>query len=86
MNSEDVQIKNVFTHRENRGQGLAFLLVKQSLQKMKKEGRVFWYMTHDKNIPSQKLCKKVGFKYVGEYNRTRNNFFFYQGKVTQNSM
>ncbi len=83
MKRDDLQIKNVFTCKEYRGRGLAFALVKHVIQKMSKDGRSFWYMTHENNIPSQKLSKKVGFRYFGDYKRTSYKFFFYRGEVIQ---
>ena len=84
MNPDDLQVKNVFTSKEYRGRGFAFSLVKEVIQRMNKKGRSFWYMTHEHNIPSQKLCKKVGFKYLGEYTRARNKLFLYQGEIVHN--
>lgn len=81
MELRDIQIKNVFTRADYRGKGYAFYLVQHAIKDMGISGRSYWYMTDESNIPSQKLCNKIGFKYVGEYKRTRNKFFFYKGKI-----
>jgi len=81
MTPDGLQIKNVFTHPDHRGKGLAFNLVKYVLHKTNSNKRVFWYMTDEHNIASQKLCKKIGFRFAGQYYRKRNRFLFYEGDI-----
>jgi len=83
MEPGDLQIKNVYTREKYRGRGYAYFLIQYAIRDMVKEGKemVFWYMTDENNVPSQKLCKKAGFRYVGEYSRTRNKLFLYKGKI-----
>lgn len=81
MKPNDLQIKNVFTHEDYRGQGFAYSLVSGALQQLKNKNTVFWYMTDEHNTPSQKLCKKIGFEYVGNYKRSRNKYLFHEGNI-----
>jgi len=81
MKPKDLQIKNVFTHQEFRGNGYAYLIIRHAIRDIGLERRSFWYMTDEDNIPSQKLCKKIGFKKVGRYIRKRNKLFIYQGEI-----
>lgn len=81
MKVGDVQIKNVFTHQDYRGNGFAYRLVRYAIMDIGLKGRSFWYMTDEENIPSQKLCQKIGFKFRGKYLRERNKFFIYQGEI-----
>lgn len=81
MKSRDIQIKNVFTVGEYRGKGYAFLLVNHAISDIGIYKKSFWYMTNEENIPSQNLCKKIGFKYMGLYGRRRSKSFFLKGEV-----
>lgn len=81
MKRDDLQIKNMYTHEDYRGKGYANHLLNFVVRKEGNKNRSFWYMTDDKNIPSQKLCNKIGFKYVGEYVRTKNGMLFKRGKI-----
>ena len=83
MNRDDLQIKNVFTHPEHRGKGYASRLIRYVLDKTDLKSRIYWYMTDEENIPSQKLCEKLGFKFVGRYRRKRNKYLFYEGEIIQ---
>lgn len=85
MTPDGIQIKNVFTHPDHRGKGLASNLLKYVLHKTNSSNKVFWYMTDEFNIASQKLCKKVGFRFVGRYYRNRNRFLLYEGDIVPNS-
>ncbi len=76
-----IQIKNVFTHQDYRGNGFAYQLVSYAIRDIGIDGRSFWYMTDEENIPSQKLCQKIGFEYVGRYQRKRNKFLVYEGEI-----
>jgi len=83
MKCNDLQIKNVFTHKEYRGKGYASRLIQYTLSKTSSRNRIYWYMTDEENIPSQKLCSKIGFKYVGKYRRKRNRYLLYEGEIVQ---
>jgi GNAT superfamily N-acetyltransferase len=83
MSRVDLQIKNVFTHEEYRGKGYASRLIQYTLGETLNVNRVYWYMTDEGNIPSQKLCIKIGFKYVGKYRRKRNRYLLYEGEIVQ---
>jgi RimJ/RimL family protein N-acetyltransferase len=82
MGGNDLQIKNVFTLESYRGKGYATKLINFVLQAFpNRDDRIFWYMTDEHNIPSQKLCEKIGFEYMGKYRRKRNKFFLYEGEI-----
>lgn len=81
MNPGDLQIKNVFTSPDHRGRGYASQLVYQVINELGIGNREYWYMTDEENIPSQKLCQKIGFEYMGRYRRRRNKYFFYEGEI-----
>jgi len=81
MGPEDLQIKNVYTFNKYRGKGLAYELIAYALQKENKNNRTFWYMTDDSNIASQKLCKKIGFQFVGVYASKRRKLIFRKGTI-----
>lgn len=85
MKRDDLQIKNVFTHEEYRGKGYASRLIKYTLTETAKHDRVYWYMTDEDNIPSQKLCKRLGFKFVGRYRRKRNRYLLYAGEIIKDT-
>src|SRR6056297_1297587 len=78
MSPDDLQIKNVFTHKEYRGKGYASRLIQHTLRQTSNPDRVYWYMTDEGNIPSQKLCGKIGFEYMGKYRRKRSRYFLYE--------
>lgn len=81
MSPGDLQIKNVFTKPEHRGKGYASRLVRKAIEELGIGKRIYWYMTDEENIPSQKLCQKIGFEYVGRYQRKRNKFLVYEGEI-----
>lgn len=65
MGKKDLQFTYVKTSPEFRGQGIGSLMLQACLQKFKKKGRTFWYVTNKENVVSQRLCEKVGFKFAG---------------------
>lgn len=81
MDPGDIQIKNVFTKPSHRGNGNASRLVRKTIEELGTGKRVYWYMTDEENIPSQKLCQKIGFEYVGRYRRKRNQYLIYEGEI-----
>lgn len=81
MNSNDIQIKNVFTNPEHRGKGYGLLLLKMIVEIMASDERTFWYMTNENNHASISLCKKAGFEYEGIFMRKRSNKLIYKGYI-----
>ena len=81
MKVGDLQIKNVYTFEDYRGMGYAFWLIHYAIKKQELNGRTYWYMTDEKNIPSQKLCEKIGFKYQGRYRHKRNKEIVPEGEI-----
>lgn len=81
MKVDDLQIKNVYTLESHRGRGYAFWLIHYAIKKKGLNGRVYWYMTDEENVPSQKLCEKIGFKYQGMYRHKRNKGLVPEGEI-----
>jgi GNAT superfamily N-acetyltransferase len=71
MGKNDIQIKNVFTHRDFRRRGLAQSLLKYTIEESIAKNTVIWYLTHDNNIPSINLCRKLGFEYKGYFKKSK---------------
>ena len=69
MKANDIQIKNVFTHPDYRGKRLAHNLLEAVKKLCYEDNRTFWYMTHDKNHSSLRLCEKAGFSFKGYYQK-----------------
>jgi GNAT superfamily N-acetyltransferase len=68
MKKNDLQFTYVITHKSYRGQGLAEQAISYAVQRLKAANRVFWYVTDETNIPSIRLCEKIGFKFF-EYGK-----------------
>jgi RimJ/RimL family protein N-acetyltransferase len=71
MAKEDLQIGDTWTASEYRGKGLATLAVTQVIQRLRKPGRRFWYVTEVSNLASIRVIEKAGFVKVGEGSRTK---------------
>lgn len=76
MGEKDIQIKNVFTHPDYRGKGLANYLLSKVLGELKDKETTFWYLTHSENHGSIALAKKAGFSFEGIYKKKRRRFYF----------
>lgn len=74
MKKNDIQIKAVFTHPDFRGKGLALKLIKLVKNDFIGEKMTLWYITHDQNTSSLRLCEKAGFKFAGYYRKSRKRF------------
>lgn len=61
MSKDDLQFTYVITQPEYRGKGIGEMMLRQAIKNFNKEKRTFWYVTDEKNLPSIRLCKKVGF-------------------------
>jgi len=81
MKAKDLQIKNVYTLKNYRGRGYAFRLIQHAIKEKGVKERSYWYMTDEENVPSQKLCKKIGFEYQGRYRRKRNKLLVPEGEI-----
>src|SRR5690606_17875200 len=71
MKDKDVQITYVITEEAYKGRGFAFKGISQALNRLPKDGDV-WYVTDTDNIPSQKLALKLGFELYGEGYREKS--------------
>jgi ubiquinone/menaquinone biosynthesis C-methylase UbiE/GNAT superfamily N-acetyltransferase len=88
MSRNDLQVTSTWTHPDFRGKGLAPIALEFITKKYYQPSRKIWYITRNANIPSIKVCLKVGFKFIGSGVRI-NRFgfkifgqFLIQNKVT----
>jgi len=62
MDEDDLQISSTWTVPEFRGKGLASCALAHIVRTMAAAGRRFWYVTTEINIPSIRVCRRVGFE------------------------
>lgn len=65
MSADDLQIGDVWTEAEWRGQGLARWSIAQIVSVFERPGRQFWYVTSSANVPSCKAAERAGLVCVG---------------------
>lgn len=71
MKRNDIQLKDVYTHPDYRGKGLALALINHVKKNYNNKNCTLWYMTHDRNYSSINLCKKAGFVFKGYFQKNR---------------
>ncbi|MEO7082842.1 MAG: GNAT family protein [Gemmatimonadaceae bacterium] len=70
MGSDDLQIGDTWTDPEYRGRGLATLAIHETLARLGKPGRAFWYIVEPANVASVRVIERAGFSRVAESVRT----------------
>jgi len=63
MAKDDLQFTYVMTDPEYRGKGIGEIMLRCAIREFYKKDRTFWYVTDKTNVPSVKLCEKVGFTF-----------------------
>lgn len=64
MQPDDLQIGDTWTSPEHRGKGLAKFALATVVRTLRRPIRGFWYIVHEKNIPSIRVVESVGFRKV----------------------
>jgi len=62
MNKSDLQFTYVLTSSEYRGKGIGGRMLKYAIKEFSGQNRDIWYVTDTENVPSQRICSKVGFE------------------------
>ncbi|HPM83809.1 MAG TPA: GNAT family protein [Candidatus Anammoximicrobium sp.] len=70
MEADDLQVGDTWTLPEYRGQGLARQALRETIRRLGRPDRRFWYLTESNNLPSIRVAQQVGFRLVGEGRRT----------------
>lgn len=70
MSASDLQVGDVWTHPELRGQGLARLAL-ATVQALTDPDDRLWYVVEDDNAASIRLAEAAGYRLVGAGRRTR---------------
>ena len=70
MAQDDLQCGDIWTHPDERGQGLAGAGLALAICHAWQPGRRLWYLTEEKNQASCRLATKAGFQLVGRGQRT----------------
>jgi len=70
MAADDLQIGEVWTASEYRGQGLAQAAVGEAQRLVAGQTQWLWYVTDSRNKPSIRLAQSCGFTFVGTGVRT----------------
>lgn len=83
MKKDDVQIKGVYTKPEYRGKGFGYKLLEYVRNDLNVQKQSVWYLTHDQNFSSIKLCEKVGFQFVGYYHANSKYWFMRRGTIEE---
>ena len=65
MQPQDLQIGNLWTDPQRRGEGLATLGVRSLVEAVSRPGRAIWYVVHHENRASIGVVEKCGFQYYG---------------------
>lgn len=76
MGNKDVQFMYVITKSEFRGQGMASKMItfaKAWLKENSFSGEI-WYVTDTKNLASQRLAEKSGFRQIGKGQKVKRCF------------
>ncbi len=72
MAADDLQIGDVWTSPSHRGRGLAAYGLQFAMEGCRGgRDRVFWYLSHDANVPSLRAATRAGFEHFGTAVRTR---------------
>lgn len=71
MGEKDLQIGDVWTHPDHRRRGLATYSLKEIVERLRVEGRRFWYVVDAGNTASIRVAEKAGFIRCGEGLRTK---------------
>ena len=61
MQSDDLQIGDVWTAPSERGRGLAATMLAAIGVRFAKPGRKLWYLVHEENLASIRIAEKAGF-------------------------
>jgi len=69
MKQFDLQIGATYTLPEARGRKLAQLALVETVSRLARPGRAFWYLTEDDNLPSVRAAEAVGFRLAGRGRR-----------------
>jgi len=83
MGEDDLQISSTWTAPEFRGKGLASLALAHIVRTMPAARRRFWYVTRESNIPSIRVCRRVGFKLLSYGTRGATLGFRCLGQLKQ---
>ena len=65
MRQNDVQFTYVVTAPCSRREGWGAYLIQEGLKRLRQQDREIWYITDTKNVASQRLAEKAGFRLVG---------------------
>jgi RimJ/RimL family protein N-acetyltransferase len=65
LRSDDFEIGPCWTDSAYRGKNIYPAVITHIVKRLKKEGRLFFMLTHVENIPSQKGIEKAGFHICG---------------------
>ncbi|WP_162276025.1 GNAT family N-acetyltransferase [Roseimaritima ulvae] len=72
MEPRDLQIGDVWTDPDYRGQGIAGMGLARALTQLASTGpRRVWYLTESTNTASIRLAERIGFTSVGQGSRTK---------------
>jgi len=71
MDADDLQIGDLWTHPEVRGQGLARLAILEARRQAAGAAGRIWYLVEANNTVSVRLIESCGFRRVGVGRRTR---------------
>jgi RimJ/RimL family protein N-acetyltransferase len=71
MGENDLQIGDTWTDLRYRNQGLATLGLSEAIKRTGKQGRIFWYVVAEDNVPSIHVAEKIGFRLFGNGERTK---------------
>jgi len=69
MGDDDLQLGDLWTRPDCRGQGLAPRAVRAVLTELAKPSRNFWYVVEKENAASIRVVEKMGFTLEGEGSR-----------------
>jgi len=69
MERGDIQIKDVYTLKEYRGNRFAKYLLTAALKNKYNGAGSIWYLTRSSNFGSIALCKSLGFHFAGRYKK-----------------
>jgi RimJ/RimL family protein N-acetyltransferase len=70
MGPDDLQIGDTWTHPDYRGRGLATLAIHETVRRLGRPGRAFWYIVEPANVASVRTIERAGFARVAESVRT----------------
>jgi RimJ/RimL family protein N-acetyltransferase len=70
MGGSDLQIGDTWTDPDYRGRGLATLAIHETLRRLARPGRAFWYIVEPANVASVRTIERAGFARVAESVRT----------------